>query len=274
MKKLFLIGIIFIVIGAGGLLLTGVSFSTDEEKKIVEERMLEGDINTVEIDIDIGKVTVTESERDNIVVHYEGTVPTDQFTFEAESNGNRAQIVAKSKPQIFSFPFISSNWNAKRELLVELPKRGMEKVVIHGDVAAIYADTEHVATLEAKSDTGKMSIEKFHGEQLTLRSDVGSIFVVEASGGMDIQTDTGNIDLTVTEVTNHIRLKSDVGQIDVKLQQVPDALGLDIASDVGPVSVANLKGFDQFTGSPIRAFKGEGGPILDVKTDVGSITVR
>lgn len=241
----------------------------DEEKTIESEG-----IETVEIKIDVGKVNITESDTDDIVVRYQGNVPTDQFTFNVDKKGNQVDVAAHSKRSFFTVPFINSSWNTKRNLDIVLPKSGLAKVVVHGDVAKINVDTENVAELKVKSDVGSISIEKFLGERMTLRSDVGSISVADASGELDIQTDTGKIDLTMNEITNDIRLKSDVGAIDVAMKQVPESLVLDVDSDVGQVSVSGLAGFDNLTGKPLRAHKGEGGPLLDVKTDVGSISIE
>ncbi|MFA8437760.1 DUF4097 family beta strand repeat-containing protein [Pueribacillus sp. YX66] len=276
MKKLALIGVVLIFFGAVGLLLnSGSGFLNSENVTIDEVKTIGSEgVETIEIKVDIGKVNITESNTDEIVVHYRGNVPTEQFKFVAERNGNHANIAAHSKRSFFSVPFINTNWNTKRNLEIALPKKRLTKVVVHGDVAKIDIGTKNVAELIVNSDVGEISIEKFHGERMELRTDAGTVSVAEASGELDVQTDTGNIDLVMSEITKDIRLKSDVGAIHVVMKQVPESLVLDVDSEVGNVSVTRLAGFEQLTGKPLRAHKGEGGPLLDVKTDVGSITIE
>lgn len=275
MKKLAIIGIALIVVGAAGLFLTG-GFSVANHDKALEEekRTIESEgVDAVEISLDIGKVTVTEGNTNDIAVHYKGNLPTDRFKFEAERKNNQAHIAAQSRSLFFSIPFITAHWDAKRELLVELPKKSLSKVVVNSDTSQVFIESLSAAELEVKNDTGQIFIEKFRGEKLKLRSDTGDISVNDAAGEIDVLTDVGSIALALNEITHDIRLESDVGSINVAMKHVPDSLSLDVYSEVGPVSVIGLTGFDDLTGTPIRAIKGDGGPLLDVKTDVGSIMI-
>lgn len=272
MKKLLLIGAVLFVIGVAGLFLTGV---ISEEKTVVEEKIIDSEgVNAVEIKVDIGRVNIIESDSDDILVKYEGNVPTDSFKFAAERKGDQVDIAAHSKRTYFFIPFVNLKFNEKRTFDIVIPKKGLTKVAVNGDTARIIVDTENVKEFVATSDTGKIEIQKFHGEFMKLRTDVGGIVVTEASGEMDIRTDTGSIRLTMKEMRNDVHLESDVGSINVDMKQVPESLVLDIDSDIGKVTVKGLEGYESTAKSSLRYQKGEKGPVLRVKTDVGPITIE
>lgn len=273
MKQFALIGVILFVIGLVGLALTSGSGFTSDTVEAEKTVTTEG-VETVEIKMDVGRINIIESNVDDIHVHFEGNVAKNRLNFQANKKGNQVDIVAKSKRGFLSVPFINFNLNEKRILNVTIPNDGVTKVVVIGDVTEINVGTENVNELVATSDVGKISVEKFNGDLMTLRTDVGAVNVQNATGEIDIQTDTGNIALTMNEITEDIRLKSDVGKVSVVLNEVPKALSLDLDSDVGKVKTSGLTGFDNLTGHPIRAKKGNGGPLLHVRTDVGSITVK
>lgn len=273
MKKLALIGVVLFVIGLVGLVLTtGPNFTTETVER--EKTVTTDGVETVEVKLDVGKINIVESNRDDIHVHFEGNVAKNRLNFQVNKKGSHVEIDTKSKSGFLSVPFINFSFNEKRVLTVTIPKDGLTKVVVNGDATNINVETESVKELVATSDVGKISVEKFSGERMTLRNDVGAVDVRDASGEIDIQTDTGTIALTIDDMTEDIRLKSDVGTVSVNLKKVPEALRLDLDSDVGKVKVAGLSDFDNVSGAPIRAEKGQGGPMLYVRTDVGSITIE
>lgn len=121
MKKLLLFGVVLFVIGLVGLLLTGVR---SETKMVIEEKIIDSEgVNTVEIKVDIGKVNIIESDRDDIFVQYEGNVPMDQLKFAAERNGDQIDIAARSKTTYFFIPFVNFDFNEKRTINNMLPKK-------------------------------------------------------------------------------------------------------------------------------------------------------
>lgn len=276
MKRLAMLGVGLFIFGIVGLFLTGgFDYTTDGNLTVDEEKTLSSEhVETVTINVDIGKVTISEHESDDIHVRYRGNIPTNRFNFAVEREEDHAQIVAQSKRSFFSLPFITYNWNQKRNIDIMIPKNELTKIVVNGDATNISAATENVAELDVKSAVGKISITKFHGARLKVHSDVGSISVLDAIGNVDIRTHTGKVDLMMAEITQDIRLRSDVGAIDVGIKKVPESLVLDVDSDIGQVNVSGFTGFDNLIGKPLRASKGEGGPLLDVKTDVGSITIE
>lgn len=125
----------------------------------------------------------------------------------------------------------------------------------------------------ATSDAGKINIRKFHGDFMQLHSDVGSVVAKEVSGELDIQTDTGTIQLTLNEINQDVHLTSDVGSIHVDIKQVPESLVLDIDSEIGNVKVKGFEGFETTERSSLRYQKGDKGPVLRARTDVGAITI-
>jgi len=225
--------------------------------------------------VDIGSVNIIESDREDIFVQYEGNAPLDRFQFAAaERNGDQVKVTAYDKHVFFFIPHIDFNFQEKRTLNVEIPKTGLAKVVVNGDAASVNIDAEHVKEFDVASDTGKINIRKFHGDYMKVRSDVGAVVVKEASGALDIQTNTGKIELTLKEINRDVHLESDVGSIHVDMKEVPKSFVFDIGSEVGNVKVSGFEGFEMAERSSFRYQKGEKGPVLRAKTDVGSITIN
>lgn len=106
MKKWLLTGVVLIVVGLGGLLLTGIS---NEEKTFAEEKIIDSKgVDEVEIKVDIGSVNIIESDREDIFVQYEGNAPLDRFQFAAERNGDQVKVTAYDKINMFSSLFRTS----------------------------------------------------------------------------------------------------------------------------------------------------------------------
>lgn len=270
MKKLFLMGIVLVVVGLCGLLLTGMrnEAKTFEEEKIIDTK----GINTLVIKVDVGEVNIIESVREDIFVQYEGNVPTARLQFDAERNGNQVEIAAREKRSFFLIPHI--NFQKRQTLTVEIPKTGLEKVVVDGDTASVNVNAEHAKEFNITSDTGKITVHKFFGDYMKIRSDVGAVTVKETSGGLDILTDTGKIDVSLRDINKDILLESDVGSIHVDMKTVPESFVFDIDSEVGNITVNGLEGFERIERSSIRYQKGDKGPLLRSRTDVGSITIN
>lgn len=269
MKKLLITGLVLLVVGLGGLFLTGLS---NETKTFTEEKNIDSKgIHTIDIKVDVGEVNIIESVREDIFVQYEGNVPANRFQFAVERNGDQVEIVAREKHTFFLIPHI--NFHKKQTITVEIPK-GLAKVVVDGDTANVNVDAEHAKEFNITSDTGKITVRKFDGDYMKVRSDVGAVVVKDASGELDIQTDSGKIEISLKEITKNILLESDVGSIHVDMKELPESFVLDVDSEVGNVKVNGLESFEKVERSSFRFQKGEKGPVLRARTDVGSITIN
>jgi len=270
MKKLFITGLVLLVVGLGGLLLTGFR---NETKTFTEEKIIDTNgINTLDVKVDVGEINIIESVREDIFVQYEGNVPTARLQFDAERNGNQVEIAAREKRSFVLIPHI--NFHKKQTLTVEIPKTGLGKVSVDGDAASVNVDAEHAKEFNITTDTGKITVHKFDGDYMKVRSDVGAVVVKDASGELDILTDSGKIEISLKEINKDIHLESDVGSIHVDMKKVPESFVFDVDSEVGNVKVNGLEGFEKVERSSFRYQKGEKGPVLRARTDVGSITIN
>lgn len=270
MKKLFITGLVLLVVGLGGLLLTGFR---NETKTFTEEKIIDTNgINTLDVKVDVGEINIIESVREDIFVQYEGNVPANRFQFAVERNGDQVEIVVREKHIFYLIPHI--NFHKKQTLTVEIPKTGLGKVSVDGDAASVNVDAEHAKEFNITTDTGKITVHKFDGDYMKVRSDVGAVVVKDASGELDILTDSGKIEISLKEINKDIHLESDVGSIHVDMKKVPESFVFDVDSEVGNVKVNGLEGFEKVERSSFRYQKGEKGPVLRARTDVGSITIN
>lgn len=274
MKKLAFFGSVLFVIGLIGVIITGTGGTAEDESAMTtKQKSLASDgIERLELNVDIGTVHVTEKEGGDIEVHLKGN--PGRLTFDMKKNGKTAEVVAKTKRKIFSFslPFFNTDRQARERVDVRIPKDVLTEMDVRTSVGALRLGTIHVKELSVTNEVGKIILEEFVGERAKLRSAVGTIKVLAAAGELDIRTEAGTIDVSLAKLTHDVQLKSDVGAITIAFDDVPDSLLADIDSELGKVDIDSL-GLEEVSQVPIRVHKGDGHPLLHIRTEVGPITV-
>ena len=167
------------------------------------------------------------------------------------------------------------------------PRRGKQYKVNW----AIWAPPD--MAVEITNDVGDIEIDGF-GHGLVLTNDVGDVLIhsvaggvtasidvghveVYASGPIDVQTDVGDVEVTVIdEGADPVKIKTDVGDAWVS---VPSSWRGSVkgVTDVGRTRVRSL-------GEPVRVHRhrkhhfegaiGDGAGVIDLRTDVGNATVK
>lgn len=274
MKKLAFFGSVILIIGLIGVIVTGNQGTSEGESAMTtKQKSLASDgIDSLELNVDVGTVHVTEIEGEDIEVHLQGNL--DRLTFDMKQSGSTAKVVAKTKRQFFSFslPFFNASGQDRQRVDVRIPKHVLTEMNVKTSVGALSLGTIHVKELSVTNEVGNIKLEEFVGERVKLRSAVGAIKVLAATGEIDIRTEAGKIDVGLAKLTHDVQLKSDVGTITVALDEVPDSLLLDIDSELGKVKVDGL-GLEEVSRAPVRVQKGDGHPKLNIRTEVGAITV-
>lgn len=280
MKKVSIVAFVCLVVGAiGTLLFSDNVFSFHSEEEVSETKQFDGvNIRSIVTNMDVGDINIKESENNNIRVNIHGKlskVKADDLEFNVEEKADTLRITIDQKDS-FKFSLSSLvNFNlGSIDLDIELPDKVFEKVEVATNVGDININEVRANELLITSDVGETIVNQIAVQQASVKSNVGDIEISEATGAFDIETDTGEVELHMIEVTQDISIESDVGDIEVTFSQQPENLIVDLKSDVGNVHVEGLQGVKQDSGKAFYAEIGKGGPTLKVKTDVGEITVE
>ncbi|MRH44053.1 DUF4097 family beta strand repeat protein [Aquibacillus halophilus] len=280
MKKVALLAFVFLIIGIIGTVMYGGSvFSIGTNEVIDEKKQIDGaDIDSLDINMDVGQVNLYESKDNSFNIHLNGNMPrstVDNIVFDVKEENNYIIIeVGTREDFVFSIPGLFNFSNGSIELDIELPKKAYDTIEVSTDVGGVMVDQLQVEQLDASTDVGTILINQLISKKALLSSNVGEVVVNGGIGAFTIDTDTGEIGLNMKEVIEPISIRSDVGEIDVTVQKQPVNLVLDLKSDIGDVSVKNLEGFNNSEGQEMYIEIGQGGPTLKASTDVGSISVE
>lgn len=278
MKK-FLIGalIIFLIGIIGTVVLGGSALSFNLENFNEEKSLLVEETESLVIKSDISKISIEEIEGNKINVKYHGRASErviNNLNFEVQKDGSTVYVTAsgkENKKAWFSFPFSDSG---SRKLNIEIPKQMFEKVNIQSNIGKIQINELTATELSVSSDIGNIEIGKFHGESVDVESNIGEVTIAVVDAKVYIQTDTGEVNLSVENVTKDIGILSDIGEVNVNFINEPKNITFDLASNIGDVS---LKGFESINTEKNRALRtslGSGGPTVRIQTDIGEITVK
>jgi DUF4097 and DUF4098 domain-containing protein YvlB len=278
MKKVALGALLVLIIGIIGLFtVSGGAFSFGNNVEINERETIPSkNIKEMKVNVDVGEIRIRESKNDDITIHFHGNVPKkvkEQLTFNVEEQSTSVEVVVSQSNKFFmQIPFINSDISSERTLDVSLPKNLLDKFEVKADVGDIHIDQINSSGLTAHSDVGDIYVNQFKGIG-TFVSSVGDIELEKISGKINAKTDTGEIDINLEEMKDDIELSSDVGDITITFVKEPENIVFDLSSDVGDVSINGFKGFENRTTGSIITQLGSGGPLLEVKTDIGEITV-
>jgi DUF4097 and DUF4098 domain-containing protein YvlB len=279
MKKVAIGALIALIIGMIGLFtVSDHVFSYGNNVEINERETISAkDIKEVKIDVEVGEVQLKESQDDNIEIHFHGNVPKkvkEQITFKVEEDGSSVEVVVNQAAKSFiQIPFINSDLKSERILDVSIPKGLLDKLEVQANVGDIQIDRIDTSVLTAHSDVGDIQVNQFKGEG-NFVSNVGDVELENINGKIHAQSDTGEIDISLEEMSDDIELTSDVGDINVQFKNEPENVRLDLRSDVGDVTINGFESIkDASTGSIITQI-GSGGPALVAKTDIGDIEIE
>jgi Putative adhesin len=279
MKKVALGALIVFIIGVFGLFSVKDSvFSSNKNVEINEYKTISSkNIKEMKIHVDVGEVFLKESKTDDIDIHFYGNVPKqikDQLTFNVEEHSSSVDVsVSQSNTSFIQIPFINSDINSERILEVSLPKNLLDKLDVKTDVGDLEIDGIDTRHLTAHSDVGEIYVNHFNGVG-NIVSNVGDINLENISGQMNAQTDAGEIDINLDQMTDDIELASDVGNINVSFAKEPETISFDLSSEVGEVTITGFEGLGNTSSGSIMTQIGSGGPLLEAKTDLGEITIE
>ncbi|WP_273129651.1 DUF4097 family beta strand repeat-containing protein [Bacillus weihaiensis] len=280
MKKVALTALVTFVIGIIGMfILSGTNVSLGKNIKIDERKtVLTKSVEDMVINVDIGEVRIKESESDEIDIRFHGSIPKnmkDDISFTVEEKDSLVEVKIDEREDFFSLhiPFIHSDLDTERILEIGIPKNTLKTLDVKTDIGKISIKDLDVEKMKAHSDVGEVYVLGHNGVG-TFQSNVGEVKLEKMSGKIVAHTDTGEILLSILDMTEDIELSSNLGAVNVKFEKEPANIGLDLTTDIGEVSISGFEGLgDRSSGSMITQI-GSGGPQLKVTTDIGEITIN
>ncbi|WP_407272473.1 DUF4097 family beta strand repeat-containing protein [Radiobacillus sp. PE A8.2] len=282
MKKVALFAFIFLIIGIIGMITFGdnvFSFSARDKSSLDEEKQVSAEnVDDIVISVGVAEVSIEPSDDENIHVHLHGDISEkmrERLTFKVEENNDSLEITVNAK-EFFNFSFSSlfSFNNGGLNLDVQLPEKLYTELNVSTDVGDISIDGISTEQFIASLDVGDLAVDDMTSKQTEIESNVGDVNIKDGVGAFDIETDTGEIGLAILEFREDISIQSDVGDVFVSLENEPENIVLDLQSDIGDIKVENLQGKNNSIGGDVYMEIGTGGPTLEVRTDVGEITVE
>lgn len=234
-------------------------------------------VKRIELDSDIASVRVIPSRDRQIYAVLEGQMDVkrkEDLVFQLVQQGESVQVKLRMDEKGFAFPFPDFGSN-QVELNLSLPKQLYAEVEIETNVGRIEIDELEALQLNVKTGVGKVLVDRFMGDKASIRSDVGLIQVEKSMAAFDLRTHTGKIEMILDSIEQDIFIQSDTGKVDVVSQKAPEALTLRLKSDVGGIStdVPDLT-IEEKSEHEVSGKIGSGGPIVDIRTDVGKIDFR
>lgn len=97
--------------------------------------------------------------------------------------------------------------------------------------------SQSFSLIKVTTDTESIQVQDINVERFQLASDTGNINVKEAAGAFDIYSDSGHVNLDLTEIKHPITAKTNAGNITVKVKERPSALQTSLQSDSGKIII-------------------------------------
>lgn len=200
-----------------------------------EQMMSSENITSVNVFTEKGNVTISMYEGDEIrayLIGEDGERLSKGYKLTMKGKRNLVTIKAKKKSKL------TQNFSVS----VELPNKLYEQIQVHADV-------------------GNVEIAGANAASYALKTNVGNVNVNVPQGIINAESQVGNMNFQVAEITSDINAKIDVGNIVVETVEAPEALQTDCKTNVGTttINLPNTQNGDI----------GTGGPIVKLQTDVG-----
>lgn len=204
-----------------------------------EQMMSSENITSVNVFTEKGNVTISMYEGDEIrayLIGEDGERLSKGYKLTMKGKRNLVTIKAKKKSKL------TQNFSVS----VELPNKLYEQIQVHADV-------------------GNVEIAGANAASYALKTNVGNVNVNVPQGIINAESQVGNMNFQVAEITSDINAKIDVGNIVVETVEAPEALQTDCKTNVGTttINLPNTQNGDI----------GTGGPIVKLQTDVGDVSL-
>jgi DUF4097 and DUF4098 domain-containing protein YvlB len=261
-KKISIIALILLLVGAVGSLLT---FRTANKKESVSiEKVINNQsITSIQLDSDNAEVKFipTNDTVAKVTLTGRGKTGTKQG-FSASVNGNTLSIKQKYKQlQFFTFDFITT----KLTLKVFLPEKQYNSLKIENNNGLVQLNNMKINNLKATTDNGRIKIKNISANSTYVESNNGQINLDHVDGKIQGRTDNGRISLITKDLDHKLNFSTDNGSIMIQTEKEPTNVTFNTHTDNGSINI-----LDKYDGNAVI---GNGENLIKLSTDNGSITV-
>lgn len=260
-KKLSLVALVLIVVGAAGCLLTFEHFkqlNPVHKEKVVESSFSKVELNSGNVRIDIQP---TADQAAKVVLAGQESYRKD-IDFTADVKEDTLDIkVSNHHINFFDLDFFTH----QLALTVYLPKKQYESIHIQNDNGKMQAENIDTKTLVASTDNGLINLKNIPSEKVKLHTDNGRITMTNVSGDLKGDTNNGEIQANLKDLDRAIDLSCDNGRITIQTDEEPTNARFDVHVDNGRVNILN-----KYNGNAVI---GNGDNLIKLSTDNGSINV-
>ncbi|SDN54783.1 Putative adhesin [Fictibacillus solisalsi] len=272
------------------------SFEKSKTRDLYDEKTLPADaVKSITIKSNTADLLVKESDTEDAKVVLEGQRGNeDDYTLKAEQNGGELDIQVVEENRLFMFGFHRSPKltvylpaKSYHQFKVSTDTGDVSFPSVTADQAEIETDTGDIQAtgvfkvnrLKAESDTGDLSFNEYKGSSIDLKTDTGDI----KGGGISkhakvaIKTATGDIEeLTMESALRNVHIETDTGDVGLTMEQPPASMELEASSSTGDITVSPEWKVSYLEKSDHRAEgkAGKGGPEIRIKTDTGDIDLN
>lgn len=282
--KRFIFGFVFV--GLAGGLVSGADRDGSFDRSLSVSGAIELDVKT-----NAGGITVSPGSAGSVQVHailkaqhgwfemgdVEGRIRELESHPPIEQSGNRVKIgyVRSGLLQGISMS-LEIQTPPETQLRARADSGGIRVEGIHGPVdcktdSGGVRITNVKSDIRAAADSGGIHINNIAGA-VFVRVDSGGVEATEVEGSIDAETDSGSIKLGQTRPAS-IRAKADSGGVTVKLAR-DVGYNINAESDSGRISVPEMTVSNGVSKHHVEGKVRNGGPLVEVHVDSGSVTIE
>ncbi|QDY84676.1 DUF4097 domain-containing protein [Paenibacillus polymyxa] len=236
--------------------------SSDSDTKSEMKRFNSDNIKEIYVQTDSQNIELSRSDNEQI---------------EVRSTGKEVTTVNEGSSLKVNAPESSSVFNPKTNTVyVALPNQLFEKINLTTNSGKITGKEGKSKELNVSGDSGSIDINGFEGEKIVAHMSAGDINLVGISGGMEVSSDTGSINIIHQgDIGQNSSVRSNSGGIEVKLDPAPSSLSINAVTNSGKID-SSLKSSSGPSGSDkeLHTQIGKGGPELSLETSSGTIVIQ
>lgn len=259
-KKITIIALILILIGAAGSLLTFSSF--EQATAVTEEQSFDKNITAIKVNTKNVGVNVLLSEEERVKVELTGNqLPNTIYQFSADLEDTTLSIKAEKNQQswINIFP-------AALMLTVYLPEQQYEALDVDSNNGQVLAESLNIKNVRTKTMNGWTNLKSITATDVNVETNNGQITFDEVAGKVRGKTQNGQITFAAQSIERPIQLETGAGRILIQTKQKPTNVKFDVYTGSGIINI-----LDSYTGSTVI---GNGENLIKLSTKSGSITVE
>ncbi|AUJ23920.1 DUF4097 family beta strand repeat-containing protein [Virgibacillus dokdonensis] len=260
LKKLFLVAIIFIIIGGVGCLFTFKSL-VREKVDITKEFSADG-ITNLELDMINEEISIIPTGNSDIVLELKGkSNEPDKKFLDIGQKENTLKVRKKSEK--FKFRFF--NQGDSLVLTVHLPQKAYETIQADTKNGTIHGEKFTVKSLQASGANGEIVLDEVITDTTEVSTQNGGMELNGVEGSIKAETSNGSIFLEAKTLNQSMDLDAENGSIDINVDEEPTNVTYDLRTGNGGVEV--------FGNDNWNAVVGDGEHVIKARTANGGITI-